>query len=234
MPERVIAIAPETQRRSLLRDLKYGGLWLLAALLKSPRLVGYVGELRVHNCLLKGLPEGALILSNVMVPTAQGTAQVDLVVIVGRKVFSIEVKNRTGWVSGRERDHMWKWWVGRRKGAFYNPVAQSRKHAMYLGTILKRTVEPMVVFAGSARVNSDVPCVFDTPRRLVPALLGLCRGEIGVNDLAVQSQAVAQQLESIRLQGTAEENRKHIRYVRRVAAEKKYRTKKWRRHKRNP
>ena len=179
MPERVIAVTSETRRRPLLRDLKYGGLWFLAIWLRMPRLSGHVGEMRVHNCLLKGLPEGSLILSDVMLPTPRGTAQVDMVAVVGQRVFSIEVKNRAGRISGRERDRMWEWQVGPRGGTLYNPVSQSRRHARYLGQILGRTVEFMVVFAGSARVDSDAPCVFDTPKRLVTAILEACPGELG-------------------------------------------------------
>ena len=233
MPERVIAVTSETRRRPLLRDLKYGGLWFLAIWLRMPRLSGHVGEMRVHNCLLKGLPEGSLILSDVMLPTPRGTAQVDMVAVVGQRVFSIEVKNRAGRISGRERDRMWEWQVGPRGGTLYNPVSQSRRHARYLGQILGRTVEFMVVFAGSARVDSDAPCVFDTPRRLVTAILEACPRELDPHDLAVQSQALAQQLEAVRLQGTAKENRKHIQYVQQVAAEKERRAQEWHRRKRN-
>ncbi len=221
MPKRVVAVVPETRKRPLLRDLKYGGLRMLAAWLRSPRLSGHVGEIRVYNHLLKGLPDGSLILSNVLLPTPKGTAQVDLVVIVGWRVFSIEVKNRTGRISGRERDRMWKWQVDRRHGTFYNPVAQSRTHAKHLGRILNRWVEPMVVFAGTARVDSDAPMVFDTPRGLVRAIRKACPGVLAPQDLASQSQTVAQPLAEVRLQGTMKENRKHVQYAQQVAREQK-------------
>ncbi len=191
MPARILAVVPETRKRAWLRALVYGGLWMLAHLLREPRLQGYIGELRVHNGLRNSLPDGSLILSDVLLPTPQGTAQVDLVAIVGQHVFAIEVKNRAGYVSGRERDRLWQWQVGHRHGTFYNPVSQSRRHAQYLGQILGRWVEPVVVFAGTARVDSDAPMVFDTPRWLVPTLLEICPDVFEAQDLAVQSRVVA-------------------------------------------
>ncbi len=87
---------------------------------------------------------------------------------------------------------MWKWRVDRRKGSFYNPVSQSRRHAKYLGELLDQTVVPMVVFAGSARVDSNASCVFDSPRRLMPAILAACSGDVDESELASLSQGVAQ------------------------------------------
>ena len=234
MTERVIAITPDTQKRGWLRDLKFIALWFLSALFSNARFIGYVGELRVHNSLLKGLPIGSLILSDVMLPTPNGTAQVDLVAIVGRMVFSIEVKNRVGQISGQERDRMWKWRVDRRKGTFYNPVSQSRRHAKYLGELLNQRVVPMVVFAGSARVDSDASCVFDSPRRLVPAVLAACCGDVDDSEMASLSQRVAQRLGNARLQGTVKEKRQHIQYAQQVATEKKQRAQEWRRRNSKP
>lgn len=231
MTERIITVTPEIQKRGWLRNLKFIALWILSALVTNARLIGYVGELRVHNSLLKGLPSGSLILSDVMLPTPEGTAQVDLVAVVGNRVFSVEVKNRVGQISGQERDRMWKWRVDRRKGTFYNPVSQSRRHAKYLGELLDQTVVPMVVFAGSARVDSNASCVFDSPRRLMPAILAACSGDVDDSDLASMSQRVAQRLEDARLQGTVKEKRQHIQYAQQVATEKKHRAQEW--HRRN-
>ena len=127
LPERFVVVTPETRRQPLIRHLKYGGLKTMAALLNIPRLGGYAGELRAHKSFLEGLPDGSIVLSDVMMPTLKGITQVQVVQKMGKEVSSIAVRNRRGKISGRERDRMWNWRLDRKKDTFPNQNSQARQ-----------------------------------------------------------------------------------------------------------
>ncbi len=230
MPEREMTITPTRHKRELLvRELKLGGLWLFSALFPHPYLLGMTGELRVHNCLVRGLPIGAQIWSDVLLPTPKGTVQVDLIVFVGNRVFVVEVKNRTGRVKGRSEDRTWKWVVGKRRGTLYNPVRQARRHARHLTSVLNCEVVPLVAFAGSARVDTDAPCVFTSPRKLLDSILTQYQNTLSVDDPVAQAQATSRKLAAVRMAGTWQEKSAHVRHARKVASEQEQRAQAWHR-----
>lgn len=132
---------------------------------------GMCGEAYVHSILTQ-LPEDYTVLDNVVLRTANGTTQIDHVVVSKYGVFAIETKNYRGEIYGNDNQQEWKqiivtnvtyrkkWWKTYShvtKNRFYNPVWQSEAHANAIKRALvdwpNLNVVPIVVFAGNAVLN---------------------------------------------------------------------------------
>ena len=148
------------------------GFVIFRTVKRSPKHKGKVGEMRVHN-ILSQLPDDYTVLDDVVLKTANGTTQIDHVVVSKFGVFAIETKNYRGEISGNDNRQEWtqiivtdvtyvkKWWKTYSyvtKNHFYNPVKQSVAHANAIRKALiewpKLKVVPIVVFAGSAVLNN--------------------------------------------------------------------------------
>lgn len=148
------------------------GLAVLRSVKRSPNYIGKVGEARVHN-ILSQLPTDYTVLDDVVMRTANGTTQIDHVVVSKYGVFAIETKNYRGEIYGDDNRQEWtqiivtdvtylkKWWKTYSyvtKNHFYNPVKQSLAHANAIKKTLKEwpnlKVVPVVVFAGTAVLNN--------------------------------------------------------------------------------
>ncbi|MGQ9661890.1 MAG: nuclease-related domain-containing protein [Kiritimatiellia bacterium] len=73
-----------------------------------PELKGWFGEKSVTSLLRQSLdPTVYHLISNVMIPTQEGTTQIDHIIVSRYGVFVLEVKNYTGWIYGNEKDRPW-------------------------------------------------------------------------------------------------------------------------------
>ena len=76
--------------------------------LKSPWFKGFAGEMRVHISTKIHLNKDKYyVLRNVTLPTADGTTQIDHIIVSEYGVFVIETKNMKGWIFGGVRQKMW-------------------------------------------------------------------------------------------------------------------------------
>lgn len=63
---------------------------------------------------------------DVMLPTPDGTTQIDHVFVSRFGVFVVETKNMAGWIFGSERGRRWTQVLpGGRKTSFQNPLRQN-------------------------------------------------------------------------------------------------------------
>lgn len=70
---------------------------------RSPWFKGALGELKMNTAarlLLRR--KNYHFLKDVMLPTRDGTTQIDLIIVSRFGVFVIETKNLTGWIFGSE------------------------------------------------------------------------------------------------------------------------------------
>lgn len=137
----------------------------------SPKQKGKRGEQMVHDILL-GLGSGYTILDDVMLRTSRGTTQIDHIAISRCGIFTIETKNYRGEIYGYDEDLEWtqiirtnvtyrrnqfKTYRYVTKNKLYNPVRQSRGHALAIKELLPKyghiDVIPIVVFVGDATIE---------------------------------------------------------------------------------
>lgn len=172
-------------------------LWLLpflliAAVLKSPRFKGWVGESLVSSKAGRRLPaEEYRAFDNVTLPDDAGTTQIDHIYVSRFGVFVVETKNMAGWIFGSENQAQWTQSIYKRKTRFQNPIRQNYKHIKTLEALLQipiSTLHTVIVFTGDSTFKTELPrCVctlsnfadyiksFTTPILSQEAVIQICR-----------------------------------------------------------
>ena len=133
---------------------------ILAGVLTSPWLKGWLGEVSVNRAL-KTLPEFDYHLhKNVTLPTEDGSTQVDHILVSRFGVFVIETKNMQGWIFGKEHQKVWTQKIFKKSIKFQNPLHQNYKHTKTLENLLGLTdaeMHSIVVFTGNSEFKTEMP-----------------------------------------------------------------------------
>jgi hypothetical protein len=85
---------------------------------------------------LEKLPMYSKVMTNLYIPTEDGTTEIDLVYIAPSGIYVIESKNYSGWIFGDEKARNWTAVIYKTKNKFLNPIWQNKKHIKYLSKIL--------------------------------------------------------------------------------------------------
>lgn len=99
-------------------------------------------------------------LNDVTLPTAEGTTQIDHVLVSPYGIFVIEAKNLEGWIFGSERDAQWTQNLYSNKTRCQNPLRQNYHHIAVLSEFLKlpqTAFHPVVMFWGDATFKTPLP-----------------------------------------------------------------------------
>lgn len=131
-------------------------LWVLVIIVVlykifRPSIKGWFGEKTVA-LYLKALPKDEYnIVNDVILPSDNGTTQIDHVVISLYGIFVIETKNYVGWIYGDEKSDQWIQNIYGKKNSFMNPIHQNFGHVK---AIEKRLIQysnlpivPIVAFS---------------------------------------------------------------------------------------
>ncbi len=137
---------------------------VIAAILKSPRFKGWVGESLVSSKAARSLPaEEYHALDNVTLPDGNGTTQIDHIYVSRYGVFVVETKNMAGWIFGAENQAQWTQTIYKRKTRFQNPIRQNYKHIKTLENLFRIPVSKLhtvIVFTGDSTFKTELPpCV---------------------------------------------------------------------------
>lgn len=123
----------------------------------EPKIKGKIGEGRVNSILGK-LPEGYIILKDLLLETDKGTTQIDHVVVCEKGIFVIETKNYDGWIYGSENQKYWTQVIYKTKNKFFNPIWQNKGHISAIKKGLARFDLPIysvIAFAGEGYLGLD-------------------------------------------------------------------------------
>lgn len=162
--------------------LALGTLPVLKKWRNSPHHKGEAGEAHV-NGILSHLPKEYTVLKDIVLKTANGTTQIDHIVVSRYGIFAIETKNYRGDIYGNDNRQEWtqiivtdvtyrrKWYKTYTyvtKNHFYNPIKQSLSHTNAIKRALSNypnlTIVPIVVFTGNANlsnIDSKYHVIFD-------------------------------------------------------------------------
>ena len=137
-----------------------------------PRVKGLLGETLV-NFLVKLLLNWKryLLIRDVILPTPDGPAQIDHVIVSSCGVFVIETQAYKGRIYGGEDDAEWTQVGLRRKKRFRNPLRVSCNHARILSQLTgipERYLKPVVVFVGNCTFRTPMPTNVVHTGALVP------------------------------------------------------------------
>lgn len=111
-----------------------GGLIVIA---RTPVGKGWLGELGV-NIFARLLLDSSKYrgFHNVMLPTPDGTTQIDHIYVSPYGVFIVETKNMKGWIFGSENDSWWTQKIFRHTYQFQNPLRQNIRHTKAVAQLL--------------------------------------------------------------------------------------------------
>lgn len=121
-----------------------------------PIIIGYIGELLVR-LRLKQLDESSYtIINDVLIKTAEGTTQIDHIVVSEFGIFVIETKHMTGKIYASDHAEHWKAYYGKRCRKLFNPFRQNYGHVKNLESLLTAPAEvfkPILVFIKKSRLT---------------------------------------------------------------------------------
>lgn len=130
---------------------------ILKFVLRSPAVIGSLGESVVFRQLNYLDPSQYRTLNNVLLRNQNKTSQIDHLVVSLYGLFVIETKTFSGWIFGNENSEYWTQVVFNVKHRFRNPIKQNWSHVYMLKSILSNNTKikyyPIVVFAGSAEIK---------------------------------------------------------------------------------
>jgi len=99
-------------------------------------------------------------VKNVTIPTANGTTQIDQVIVSRYGIFVVETKNMDGWIFGSENDKQWTQNLFGHKYRFQNPLHQNYRHTMALSEFLGIDHDKffsVVMFWGESEFKTPMP-----------------------------------------------------------------------------
>ncbi|WP_031438551.1 nuclease-related domain-containing protein [Methylobacter tundripaludum] len=136
-------------------------LLFLLSFLKTSFMKGVLGEFKVNLATKLFLDKRIYtLLKNVTLPTADGTTQIDHVIVSRYGVFVIETKNMKGWIFGSAQQKTWTQKIYRHTTTFQNPLHQNYKHTQTLQAAIElepNKVFSVVVFVGDSTFKTTMP-----------------------------------------------------------------------------
>lgn len=138
-----------------------------ATVSSAPAPTANAGELRVRSVLTRHYRDWPLF-NDVLLPSGEGTAQIDHILISPCGVFVIETKDMNGWIFASPGQQQWtqtymadRWsrmvGIKSKRFSFYNPLLQNQGHAralVKLGIVDPREIRPVAVFVGDAELKT--------------------------------------------------------------------------------
>jgi len=124
-------------------------------------LRGWFGEICTRLGLWLRLPSRTYRqFHNVVVPTSNGTTQIDHLIISPYGLFVIETKTMNGWIYGNEQDSQWTQKFYKTSFRFQNPLKQNYRHLCCLEEHLglpKTRMHLIIFFIGDAELKTPMP-----------------------------------------------------------------------------
>lgn len=199
--------------------------WLLPivigiAYFKTPSGKGFLGELIVDLSAKFMLDaENYRLLKNVILPTADGTTQIDHIIVSTFGIFVIETKNYAGWIFGDANQKMWTQKFPRSSRQFQNPLHQNYKHTKILADLLgmeSDRIFSVIVFVGDSTFKTAMP------ENVTHAggYIRYVKSKVTPLFSSTDMNEIVTQLEQLRLMPSMKTNREHARHVKQLVASK--------------
>lgn len=193
---------------------------IFAAILKSPWFKGVMGEFIINFSVVFLLDKKQYhLIKNVTLPTADGSTQIDHIIVSKFGVFVIETKNMKGWIFGSPTQKTWTQKIYRTSRKFQNPLHQNYKHIKTLESLLNldgHQLHSVIVFVGDSTFKTKMP---DNVTRGIGYAKYIKSKKIPVLTDS-QVAEISQKIEQGRLTPSFKTNREHIKHVQKIVEEK--------------
>ena len=174
------------------------------------------GEARLTRALMSNLSSPDFhLLNHLTLPTANGTTQIDHVLVSRFGVFVIETKDYSGWIFAGASHKKWTQILYKARFRFQNPLQQNSGHVATIRELLDflpaKDIIPIVVFTGNAQFKTPVPYGVYTLQGFISYVKDLRDEVMSVNRV----QFCVGRLETTRLALTRQTDVEHIQGIRR-------------------
>jgi restriction system protein len=180
----------------------------------------FIGEMLVHISAKIHLNKDKYhVLRNVTLPTADGTTQIDHIIVSEYGVFVIETKNMKGWIFGGAHQKTWTQKIFKYTKKFQNPLHQNYKHVETLKALLElndQQIFSVVVFVGSSTFKTEMPENVINGPGLIRYIKSKDQHVIFDTDV----QMILSKIEAERLVPSRETTKAHIAHVKQIIEEK--------------
>ena len=134
---------------------------ILVAALKSPWFKGVVGEFVINLSAKLMLDKDKYhLIKNVILPTEDGTTQIDHIIVSVYGIFVVETKNMKGLIFGSPNQRTWTQKIYKYSNRFQNPLHQNYKHVKTLERMLvlkDEQIHSLIVFVGGSTFKTEMP-----------------------------------------------------------------------------
>jgi len=186
------------------------GLVVLSLVVKSAWFKGKMGEFVVSTLIKLSLNKDSYhLINDVTLMTAQGTTQIDQIIVSRYGVFVIETKNYKGWIFGSERQRQWTQKIYKKSYKFMNPLHQNYKHVEAVRQMLdlpSSAVHSIVVFIGEATFKTNMPSNVVRPLSMI-RLIKSYKQDVFSTD---ETKQIISGIEANRLKRGYATNKQHV------------------------
>ena len=121
---------------------------------------GWTGELKTKFINHIFLDKEYRAFNNILIQTDTGSTQIDHIIVSEYGLFTIETKDKTGWIFGDPHQEQWTQVIYGKKYQFQNPLRQNYRHTKSLAEFLKidhSKIHSLVIFWGDCEFKSHMP-----------------------------------------------------------------------------
>lgn len=97
---------------------------------------------------------------NIIIPSPNGTTQIDHLIVSSFGLFIIETKNKKGWIFGSAHRRTWTQSIYGNNYSFQNPLRQTYRQKKILAGFLgikEASIHPIIYFAGDCKFKTKLP-----------------------------------------------------------------------------
>ncbi len=203
-----------------------GTLWylvplaLLVGLIKSPWFKGTMGEFAVNMAVKLLLDKNQYhLIKNVMLPTEDGTTQIDHIIVSEYGVFVVETKNMKGWIFGSPHQKQWTQKIYKHSQKFQNPLHQNYKHVKTLEQLLgleEQQIHSVVVFIGDSTFKTPMPENVTYGADYIMYIKSKMTKVLSPGEVKI----TLRKIETGKFPRTLKTHREHVRHVQQIVKEK--------------
>ncbi len=159
------------------------------------------------------------LIKNVTLPTADGSTQIDHVIVSIYGIFVIETKNMEGWIFGNPDHEKWTQTIYKCSYKFQNPLKQNYKHVKALQALLGITNDPiflLVIFIGDSTFKTEMPENVTQGIDFIRYIKSKTRPILSKLDVS----KIINSIENVRIKPSFKTNREHVRHVKDIVNQK--------------
>lgn len=95
-----------------------------------------------------------------IIPSSNGTTQIDHILVSRYGIFIVETKNKDGWIFGSEDQASWTQVLYGKKYSFQNPLRQTYRQKKILAQFIQvddSLIHTVIYFAGDSKFKTQLP-----------------------------------------------------------------------------